>query len=90
MHTCDGTAPHGAALNLNDHGLDHFLGQGVESVALFVMLMMVLMMVPLAMLMMVPITTWAIAVAIVIPAAALVTCGDHLELLTLGLLLIPI
>lgn len=55
---------------LNDDGLDHILGQSADSLGLFSMLMMV----PLAMLMMVPITTWAIAVAIVIPAAALVTC----------------
>jgi hypothetical protein len=58
--------------------LDHFFGQGVESLALFVMLVMalfvMLMMVPLAVLMMVPITTWAIAVACVIPATVLVTC----------------
>ena len=74
----------------NDQSFDDFFGQAVESLMLFVMLMMMplamfmrsvvpvtipmMSMVPLTVSMrsMVPLTTWAIVVAIVIPAALLV------------------
>jgi len=71
LHTCDGTAPQSIGMHLNNDGFDHFLGQGAESLS---SLMPLTMSMQGLLTMMMPLTMWAIVVATVIPAAALVAC----------------